>query len=206
MTSLIVTTEYDLAHKILGLNSFFSPLRVARFRTHIKYSDERLEELIETLPQEDVIGWCKHNGFIVMAPPPKPMSLLNVFEDRPAICSQVRGQHELRAFASRDTTGNGWMMVRGTSNFGSVGLSWDRQVLLISEMTRPPNVAELAWFMTTHRVVCGFWLFRDMCIRTSSVDSYGNHICLEVDRDNRLCTKIQDNGPHRGTDIVSMSK
>lgn len=205
MTTLIVTTKYDLAHRILGLNSFFSPERIERFRTHIKYPDKRLEELIKTLPEED-LSWCKSNGFMLVAPPPNPMSLSDVFADRPSVCSRTSGQHELQAFTSLDTTGRDWMMFRGTSILGSVNRSWDEQILLLSEMTKPPSAAELAWLMTTHRSVCAFWLFRDLCIRTSSTDQYGNHICLKVDGDNRLCVKIQDNGPHRGTGIASMKK
>lgn len=206
MTSLTVTTKYALAHQILGLNSFFSPGRVARFRTYMNYPDGRLEELVGTLPEEDLVQWCKYNGFVVMAPPPVPMYLPDVFTDRPSICAKKLGQHEIQAFTSGDTTGDDWLMVRGTSVLGSVNRSWCEQVRLLSEKTEPPNAAELAWFMITHRVVCGFWLFRGLCIRTSSTDAYGNHVCLEVDRDNRLCVKIQDNGPHRGTGIISMRR
>src|ERR1700722_9002644 len=68
--------NYDLARTILG-KDFISPEEVAQSRK-ITYTDEQLATFGETLPAQDVLEWCRDNGTMLSAGPPKAMSLLDV--------------------------------------------------------------------------------------------------------------------------------
>ena len=71
--------DYGLAQSILGAD-FITPEELSKARPSIVYTVEQITALAESLPSEDVLKWCKDNGYAVMPAPPTAMSTLDVRE------------------------------------------------------------------------------------------------------------------------------
>src|SRR3989344_1283582 len=153
------TPNYDLARSILG-KDFISPEEIAKSRS-VAYSDEQLGRFGDTLPSQEILEWCRDNGFALMATPPKKMSILDV-----------------RWFSRDDTTGDGWLMVKKEPVGNSTNKNWDEQKKLIGDAERVPNAAEMCWFVKTFFKVRGVQFFSDICVRTSSRGSDGPRVVV----------------------------
>ncbi|MEA1929712.1 MAG: hypothetical protein U9M92_02450 [Patescibacteria group bacterium] len=171
-------TDYTHAQSILGTD-FIIPEEVMEARSGITYAGRHLAFLAETMPSEENLRWCKDNGYAVMPAPPKPIALLPVRALKPANFYLKTGgwyADESEKFASSDKTRRGWLAVRKTLVPNSTSKTWDEQNELLSSVEEVPNAAEMAWFITTYFDVRGIRLFEDIWVRTSSVDSDGNHV------------------------------
>ena len=83
--------DYGLAQSILGMD-FITPEEVSRARPSIVYTDDQITALAESLPSEDMLKWCKDNGYAVMPAPPQACSLLDIREILSAhFCSKTGG-------------------------------------------------------------------------------------------------------------------
>jgi hypothetical protein len=67
---------------------------------------------------------------------------------------------------------------------GSAIRGWEDQLSLVLDCEAVPNVAEVAWCITTYKAVRGIRLFPNMFVRTSSRDSNGSHVCFGNDTRN----------------------
>ena len=167
--------DYALAQSILGAD-FITPEEVANARKGISYTDEQITALAESLPSEDVLRWCKANGYAVMPAPPTAMSMLDVRELQSGhFYSKTGGWYADQKFAREDKTSFGWLMIKKTPVSNSTSKNWNEQRLL-SEFERVPNAAEMSWFSTTYFEVRGVRLFEGIYVRTSSLDSGGNRV------------------------------
>ncbi len=168
--------DYNLAQSILGVN-FITPEEVAKARPSIVYTDDQIMALAGSLPSADVLKWCKDNDYAVVPAPPTAISMLGVREVKSAnFYSKTGGWYADQKFAREDKTGNGWLMVKKTPVADSTSKSWDEQTPLLSGVERVPNAAEMSWFITTYFEVRGVRLFASIYVRTSSVDSDGDHV------------------------------
>lgn len=170
--------DYTLAQSILGTD-FITPEEVAKARTSIVYTDEQITALAESLPSEDVLKWCKDNGYAVMPEPPTATSMLDVREIQSAhFYSKTGGWYSDQKFAREDKTSFGWLAIRKTPVPNSTSKTWKEQSKLLSALERVPNTAEMSWFITTYFEVRGVRLFEDIYVRTSSLDSDGDRVYL----------------------------
>lgn len=71
------TPDYSLARTILG-KDFIAPEEIAKSRKPIVYTDEQLAQFGDSVPAQEVLEWCRDNGYMLVAGPNRPMSLLNV--------------------------------------------------------------------------------------------------------------------------------
>ncbi len=69
--------DYGLAESILGAD-FITPEEVAKSRKGVAYTDDQLSQFGDTVPSQEVLEWCRDNGYMLIAGPSRPMSLLEV--------------------------------------------------------------------------------------------------------------------------------
>lgn len=168
--------DYKLAQSILGAD-FITPEEVAKARPSIMYMDVQITALAESLPPEDVLRWCKDNGYAVMPAPPTERSMLDVRQMQSGhFYAKTGGWYADQKFAREDKTSSGWLMIKKTPVQNSTGKTWDEQGRLLSVPERVPNAAEMSWFITTYFDVRGIRLFEDIYVRTSSIDSDGGRV------------------------------
>jgi len=168
--------DYALAQSILGAD-FITPEEVTKARPSIIYTGGLITALAESLPSEDMLKWCKDNGYAVMPAPPTAMSLLYVREIQSAhFCSKAGGWYSDQEFAREDKTSFGWLAIKKTPVANSTSKSWTDQNKLLSALEQVPNAAEMSWFITTYFEVRGIRVFGGVYVRTSSLDSVGNRV------------------------------
>ena len=168
--------DYTLAQSILGTD-FITPEEVTKARPSIIYTDEQITALAESLPSEEMLRWCKENGYAVMPVSPTAMSLLDVRELKSAhFYSKTGGWYADQKFAREDKTSSGWLAIRKTPVPNSTSKNWVEQGRLLSALETVPNAAEVSWFITTYFEVRGVRLFESIYVRTSSLDSDGRRV------------------------------
>lgn len=174
--------DYGLAQSILGAD-FIMPEEVTKARPSIVYTVEQITALAESLSSEDVLTWCKANGYAVMPAPPTAMSTLDVREIQSAhFSSKTGGWYADQKFARKDKTSFGWLLIKKTPVSNSTSKNWNEQNKLLSALEEVPNVAEMSWFITTYFEVRSVRLFFDsyegIYVRTSSLDSDGRRVVV----------------------------
>ena len=200
--------DYDLARTILG-NDFISPEEVAEKRK-LTYSDELLQHFAETLPSDEVLGWLRVNGFVLMAGPPTPMSLLEIRElNNQLFYSKSEGwfASDNQKFSRGDKVTAQWLMFREKIVPNSTNKNWDEQQKLLSEVEYVPNAAELCWGITTYKEVRDVLLLPDIYARTSSVDADGYRVYVgHFDGDGLLVRDYSDGYCHDHLGVASARK
>ncbi len=176
-----MTPNYDLARTILG-KDFISPEEVAKSRG-ITYTDDQLAMFGDTLRSQEVLIWCRDNGYMVVAGPNKPMSLLAIRDLKSDyFYSKVGGWYaeSKETFSQSDKADTRWIMVRKESVPGSTNKNWAEQQALLSEVEVTPNTAEFVWVVTTYKAVRGINLFPNVYVRTSSLGSHGSRVYVGI--------------------------
>lgn len=169
---------YALAQSILGVD-FITPEEVTKARPSIVYTDEQITALAESLPSEEMLKWCKDNGFAVMPAPPMAMSTLYIREiQSDHFYSRTGGWYVDHKFARDDKTSFGWLLIKKTPVQNSTSKTWNEQGKLLPALKKVPNAAEMCWFITTYFEVRDVQLFEDIYVRTSSLDSNGRHVSV----------------------------
>lgn len=200
--------DYDLARTILG-NDFISPEEVAEKRKLI-YTDEQLQHFAETLPSEEMLGWFRVNGFVLIAGPPTPMSLLNICDlNNQLFYSKSEGWYanDNQKFSRNDKVTAKWLVLREKIVPNSANKNWDEQQKLLSEEEYVPNAAELCWGITTYKEVHNFWLLPDIYARTSSVGADGGRVLVGGFDGSGLCVlDYLDDARDDGLGVASARK
>lgn len=176
-----VTPNYDLARSILG-KDFISPEEIAKSRG-ITYTDDQLANFGDTVPSQEVLVWCRDNGYMVVAGPNKAMSLLEIRELKSEyFYSKTGGWYSgsSETFSWNDKADTRWIMVRKDPVPESTSKTWNEQQALLSEVEVTPNAAEFVWCVTTYKAVRGVNLFASIYARTSSLGSNGPRVFLGV--------------------------
>lgn len=169
--------EYKDVRAILG-KDFIPPEEIAIVRK-LTYSDEVLRHFAETLPSEGVLQWLRDNGFMLIAGTPNSMSFLEIRNINAQLFFTKSGgwyAEEEQKFSQSDKVTAEWLMMRKGIMLKFMVKTWDEQQKLLTDVEYIPNLAEATWVETTYKEVRNAWLFPDVYVRTSSVDSCGDHV------------------------------
>lgn len=166
--------DYGLALSILGAD-FITPEEVAKARKGVAYTDDQLSQFSDTVPSQEVLEWCRDNGYMLIAGPNRPMSLLEVRSlKKNYFFPKEGGWYTEQAFAQNDKAETRWIMLRKEPVPQSTSRNWNEQQALLSADEVTPNVAEVTWCVTTYKAVRNIYLLPSIYVRTSSLDS-GDH-------------------------------
>jgi len=171
--------NYDLGKTILG-KDFISPEEIVTARG-ITYTDEQLAKFGDTLPAQDVLEWCRDNGMMLVAGPPKSMSLLDVRSVKADYFYSKEGgwyADKAQKFAKNDKAAAVWIAFHKEPVADSFNRNWAEQSDLVSEPMSVPNIAEAVWCLTTYKAVREVYLLPNLYVRTSSIDSDGIHVIV----------------------------
>jgi len=167
--------DYTLAQTILG-KDFVTPEEVTKSRG-IVYTEDQMSKFGDTLPSQEVLVWCRDNGYMVVAGPNKPMSLLEVREMKSGyFYSKSGGWYADQKFARNDRADTRWIMVRKEPVPDSTSKTWSEQQALLSEVEITPNAAEVVWAITVYKAVRDIYLLPNIYVRTSSIASDGYRV------------------------------
>ena len=165
---------YGLAHEILG-QDFITPEEVARAKGLV-YTDDFLQQFENTLPSEDVLRYCRENGFVLVAGPPQSMNLLEIRNLKPEYFYSKSGgwfAEDRQRFSREDKVNPGWLALRKEPVSNSTSKNWDEQFQLLADAEQVPNAAEVVWGLTTYKAVRDIYLLPNVYVRTSSLGSGG---------------------------------
>jgi hypothetical protein len=170
---------YDFEKNILG-KDFITPEQVARGwgEEVLTYTEDELQTLRKNIPSPEMISMCAEGGFILLPPPPKPLSLLEIRTLDPTLFHTMHGSwYETHSFASRDkTTSSGWMAIRKTPNAASFGHEFDEQRRTLLRYEVVPNIADAAWAITSYIKTRGEKPLGEVFGRTSSAVNKGGNL------------------------------
>lgn len=139
--------------------------------------------------------WCRDNGYMVVAGPNKPMSLLEVREMKSGyFYSKSGGWYSDQKFARNDKADTRWIIVRKEPVPGSTSKTWDEQQALLSDVEVTPNAAEVVWAITSYKAVRDIYLLPNIYVRTSSLGSDGYRVFVGYFDDGGLFVDRWDGG------------
>src|SRR3989344_2643603 len=178
LRSGMVFKNEEIARLILGDDIVF-PDEVAESRG-LSYTDAQLKHFAEMMPSEEVLRWCKTNGYAIVAGPPSPMGLLEVrtFKSEHFYSKGGGWYGGGHAFGNGDRAETEWLAIRKEPVPNSLNQSWSEQLRLLSKDEQVPNTGEMSWFIPPFCEVRGVWLFEEVYVRTSSVTSDGYRVLV----------------------------
>jgi len=171
-------TGYELASAILG-KDFITPEEISSTRPGIVYTEAQLEEFESTLPSREELDWLRDNGFMLVAGPPRSMSLLEIRDIKNEYLYSKTGgwySNDKEKFARDDKATTKWLKLRKGPVPNSTRKNWSEQQPLLSDVEYVPNVAEATWSVTSYKAVRGVYLLPNVYVRTSSLDSVGARV------------------------------
>ncbi|MDE1919303.1 MAG: hypothetical protein KGH56_01245 [Patescibacteria group bacterium] len=167
-----------MAKRILGPD-FISPEEIAQSRG-LAYTKMQLEKIRDTLPAPNILRWWRGSGIILVAGPPRRMSLLDIRSMKSDYFRPMMRDgwytEAAQKFARADKSETIWIALSKEPVEGSLDKNWAEQSDLVDESMEVPNAAEVTWCLTTYRAVRDTYLLPTRCVRTSSVDSDGDHV------------------------------
>lgn len=184
----------DLASDILG-EDFISPTDVSEAYGFL-YTDEHLAKFNESLPDLKMLNWLHKNGYILVAGPCSDTNLikLRAFE-RSLFHDEGDGEgwweKDEETFSRTDVVKGGqWLMLRKGDVPKSRSGTWKEQSKLVIGPERIPNATEVGYGATVYRKVRGVNILPNFLVRTSSVDSDGNHVFVGGQDDGGFCVNV----------------
>lgn len=175
-------TGYELASAILG-KDFITPEEIASARPGIVYTEAQLEEFESTLPSREELDWLRDNGFMLVAGPPRSMSLLEIRDlKNEYLYSKTGGwySNDKEKFSRDDKASTRWLKLRKGPVPNSTSKNWSEQQPLLSDIDYVPNAAEATWGATSYKAVRGVYLLPNVYVRTSSLDSVGFRVGVGI--------------------------
>ncbi len=181
MPALTEHNRIFIARDILG-DCLVTPVEIRSAVPGVAYDHDQISGCRDTMPSPDVLQWCAENQYMLVAGPPKPLSLIDIlhlwpdyFYSGPGACKFDPDDDPV---ASDDTAQFGWIGMRMGAVPGSMGKSKSAQCKLLDEVETVPNVAQALWATIVLQKVRKFELDLRIFVRTSSVNLDGNRVCI----------------------------
>lgn len=171
-SSPVESQEKMLAGLIMGENIILpEDVTEAWHPTPIHYSRIRQQRLIDMLPKEKTMYSYVDNGYILVAPPPKSISLMEMHKLDPTLFILARNSWYYQYdFLKDDKTRMGWTAMKNEVLLCGLNM-WEQLKELHDQ--RIPNIAEVVWFVATLQKTSGVKLLEHRRVRTISRDPRG---------------------------------
>ncbi len=168
------------AQSILGDDIIF-PEDVMRARG-LQYSEEQCSMLLDTLPSEYILQWCKKNNYALVPGPPQPMNLMQVRDLKRDLFVGNWDSDYVGEFAYNEFVDCCWLAMRKDIVPDSTNLTWRQQQDLLYAFETVPTVVQLVWFTTTYSQVHSqyYGLLKYTAARTKSTAGSASHEYIEA--------------------------
>lgn len=197
-------SDYKMARSILG-KDFIGPEEISK-AIHVVYSEAQLHLLKKALPSRNELQRLRDNNFMLVVGPSMPVTLNRIKQEFCPIDS------EDEEYSHKHPVEFEWIELRKAEFPGSLNKKWDdysypgspKRWHLSSE-EEVPGIAEVAWGFIVYKMVNNIALLdNEMVLRTSSIDSTGNHVLFMFRRYEQEVTAVVGGGvdlyagPHLG--------
>jgi hypothetical protein len=185
MTQLYIGTMYVVTNtpleKVTRLmlgGDLITPQEIHRAFDNLVYSREQLALLKRTFPSDETIWWCHNNGYLLVAGPPRALSLKELRALRPQYFYRQSGAcwFDDHAFARSERVPVRWLKIRKDAAPGSQCKEMEQQRTLVSDHEVIPTAAEVVWATMVYKTVRHSNLFADTYVRTASVGDDGMRV------------------------------
>src|SRR3989338_2778710 len=164
----------NVARDILGVD-FVTPEEMMSARPGIVYTNSQMAEFERTLPCGEELEFLRDQEATLVPGPQARMSLLDIRALRSEYfyCKNKKGWYldVCEQFSHKDKVGAKWLKIRKKPASYSAGKNLDDMRLRLSGEGYVPNIAEVAWSVTSYRAVRNIRLFPHIFVWTSSEDS-----------------------------------
>ncbi len=158
VTSGCGSDSYTLARSILG-DDLITPEEIMRSRDGVSYTRQQRSQFRETIPPKEVLEWGRDNGYMLVAGPGRPMSLLEIRElNRDYFYAQGRAWYEEFAFSQEKKVGPEWIMLRKEPAPRTFSKHWNDQLGTLTQNEAPATAVEVVWGLTTYKAVRDVYL------------------------------------------------
>jgi len=169
----------NVAREILGVD-FITPEEIMSVSPDIKYVVAQMAEFERTLPCRAELMLLRDRGAILLPGPGAKKSLLEIraLNGEYFFCKKGWYSHHCEQFSHEDKVGAKWLKIRKKPASYSAGKNLDDMRLRLSGEGYVPNIAEVAWSVTSYRAVRNIRLFPHIFVWTSSEDSCGLRVFI----------------------------
>ena len=168
------STSQERARNIMGRNFFGVKESIKHFVNPSRANTTAMSKVPFT---EEVLKLCKDTHILVAV---LPISILDIRGkvDRKLFYSHKGSWYNQEDFA-KDRGETDWHLVRKTPVPDSFSKNWDEQQALLDTSEKIPSARVLIYTIIGQYLATGERLFENIALRTSSVDSGGDHISVD---------------------------
>ena len=195
------TTSQKRARKIMGRNFFGIEEVIKHFG--ITPTSEQLALLAEVSFPEAVLEESKNTHVLVAV---LPLSILKIRSKVDSRLFYDQSWFNKEHFAKESITPS-WQLVRKTPVDNSTSKNWQEQQTLVAKDDEVPSAQVMVYTIIGHYLVTGERLFERIYVRTSSVDSDGDHVDVGYfDSDGLIVSHYWDGFRNDGLGVSSARK
>ena len=174
-------SDYGTARALLG-EDFISPEDIMDAYLELDYDPAQIRALHNALPSKDVLEWCREHKYIVIAAPPRPLSLIDIHKMDINLIRTGKGswiEETDEDFYRNELVMGKWLIIRSEPAPHSLNKNEEQQEKIPGEGEYIPTVAEMAWVIAAfYRVRGHARLFEHHIVRTSSHDEGGDALFI----------------------------
>lgn len=169
------TTSQNTAREIMGTNYF--NIEHASSHLGVNPTRQQIAALAEVPFSEKELCKCSNSHILVAV---FPMSIIEIRKNvKPDLFySHENSWYISQAFAKDRGEGVAWCLIYKTPIPGSLGESWEKQQTLIAKNEEIPTARVLVYTIIGHYLVTGEKLFKNVCVRSSNLDSYDSRVSI----------------------------
>ncbi len=175
---VVTNTPLEKVTRLMLGGDLITPQEIHRAFDNLVYSREQLTLLKRTFPSDETVWWCHNNDYMLIAGPPRALSLRDMRALRPQYFYRQSGScwFDEHAFSDSERVPLRWLKIRKDATPGSQCKEVTEQCSLMSEHETIPTAAETVWAIMVYKTVRHVNLFADTYVRTASMTDEGMRV------------------------------
>jgi hypothetical protein len=175
---VVTNTPLERVTRLMLGGDLIVPQEIQRVYDNLVYSREQLALLKRTFPSDETIWWCHNNDYMLVAGPPRTLSLQDMRALRPQYFYRQSGKcwFDEHSFSKSERVPLRWLKIRKDATPETQCKGMDQQRTLLSEREVIPTAAEVVWATMVYKSVRHINLFTDTYVRTASIGDDGMRV------------------------------
>lgn len=175
---VVTNTPAERVTRLMLGGDLITPQEIHRAFDNLVYSQEQLALLKRTFPSDETIWWCHNNDYVLVAGPPRDLSLKDMRALRPQFFFRQSGAcwFDEHSFSKSERVPLRWLKIRKDATPDTRCKDMQQQRVLISEREVIPTAAEVVWATMIYKAVRHINLFADTYVRTASTGDDGMRV------------------------------